>query len=422
MGAALTQRPDALRVRAVAQLAAEPAITRTMEWFGTEKKWITERHLELCRIPAATFREQKRAEWMVGQFRTLGWDARLDKAGNVVAYPQAVRDGQPVVALTAHLDTVLEPRNAEEIRLGPDGGLQGPGVADNGPGLSALLAVARAIRDNPMLAGAALPLVLIANVGEEGEGNLSGMRYLCRPTGLVSRISSFVVLDGPSVDHITNRALASRRFELTLQGPGGHSWSDYGVGNPVHALSRAIAMFAETPYSNVNGYPRTSFNFGVIEGGTSINSIPSVARAKVDIRSESGSRIDDMAALLTTAVERAIEVENDRAVGGRVTAKLREIGSRPGGQVAEDSSILQYVRATDAHLGIRAHLDCASTDANIPLSLGIPAISIGAGGQGGGAHTPGEWFHPERRELGLRRIFLMLCQLMRDLDAAAVCG
>ena len=160
----------------------------------------------------------------------------------------------------------------------------------------------------------------------------------------------------------------------------------------------------------------------MIEGGTSINSIPSVARAKVDIRSESGSRIDDMAALLTTAVERAIEVENDRAIGGRVTAKLREIGSRPGGQVAEDSSILQYVRATDAHLGIRAHLDCASTDANIPLSLGIPAISIGAGGQGGGAHTPGEWFHPERRELGLRRIFLTVCQLMRDLDPAAVCG
>ena len=421
MGAALTQRPDAGRARAMAQLAAEPVIARTLEWFVAERKWVTEQHVELCRIPAATFREARRAEWMVERFRSLGCEARLDKAGNVIALPAQAGHGQ-LVALTAHLDTVLEPRRPEEIRVGADGGLQGPGVADNGPGLAALLAVARAVRDNPLLTGAKLPLVLVANVGEEGEGNLSGMRYLCRPAGLASRIAAFVVLDGPSVDHITNRALASRRFELTVNGPGGHSWSDHGVGNPVHALSRAITLFAETPLSNSNGYPRTSFNFGVIEGGTSVNSIPHEARAKVDIRSESGARIEEVSALLAGAVERALELENERARGGRVTAKLREIGARPGGQTPEDAPILQHILATDAHLGIRAHLDCASTDANVPLSLGIPAISIGAGGQGGGAHTASEWFHPERREAGLRRIFLILCQLMRDIDPSAVCG
>jgi acetylornithine deacetylase/succinyl-diaminopimelate desuccinylase-like protein len=304
----------------------------------------------------------------------------------------------------------------------PDGSMRGPGVADNGAGLAGLLSVGKALRDNPKLREGGLPLVLIANVCEEGEGNLSGMRYVCRPNGLGSRIGAFVVLDGPSTDHITNRALASRRFEVTISGPGGHSWSDYGVGNPVHALSRAIAFFSEQPFPNDNGFPRSSFNFGMIEGGTSINSIPSMARAKVDLRSESSGRIDEMAALLTSSIERALEAENDRSVNGRVTAKLREIGSRPGGQLPEHAAILHHVRAIDAHLGVRSHLDCASTDANIPLSMGVPAVSIGAGGQGGGAHTTGEWFHPEGRELGLQRVMLILCLLMRDLESATAQG
>src|SRR5262249_44824042 len=148
-----------------------------------------------------------------------------------------------------------------------------------------------------------------------------------------------------------------------------------------------------------NGSPRSSYNFGIIEGGTSINSIPTLARTKVDIRSESAAKLDEMSALLTAAVERALETENDRASGAKVTAKIKEIGTRPGGQLSENALILRCIRAVDANLGIRSHLDCASTDANIPLSMGQAAISIGAGGQGGGAHTPQEWFHPEGREL-----------------------
>ena len=155
----------------------------------------------------------------------------------------------------------------------------------------------------------------------------------------------------------------------------------------MHALARAIAPFTEQRLP-ANGSPRSSYNFGIIEGGTSINSIPTLARTKVDIRSESAAKLDEIAALLTSTVERAIEVENDRATGGKVTAKIKEIGSRPGGRLPDDAYILQAVRAVDAHLGIRSHLDCASTDANIPLSMGLPAISIGAGGHGGGAHTP----------------------------------
>jgi acetylornithine deacetylase/succinyl-diaminopimelate desuccinylase-like protein len=404
----------------VTELAGEAGIREACQLLAGIKKWINQRHLELARIPAPTFQEQQRAEWMVAQFRELGCAARVDRAGNVLAFPGAAGEG-PMVALTAHLDTVLEPRSPEEVRFTRDGKLQGPGVSDNGAGLAALLAIARALRSTPGLVESPMPLVLIANVGEEGEGNLSGMRYLCRPSGLSARIASWVIIDGPSLDHITTRALASRRFEITVTGPGGHSWSDYGVANPVHALSRAIALFSE--HQPVNGsVPRSSFNFGLIEGGTSINSIPTTARAKLDIRSESSQRLDELTGLLTSSLERAIEAENDRSPGGRATGKVREIGSRPGGQLPEDAAILAHIRAVDAHLGIRARQDCASTDANIPLSLGMEAISIGAGGQGGGAHTPLEWYHPEGRESGLRRLLLLLCLLMRDLDPSAAGG
>jgi tripeptide aminopeptidase len=399
--------------QSVADLSTAPGVRASLDWFRRERAWIQEQHLKLCRIPAATFFEQKRAEWMAARFRELQWDAKIDRAGNVVATLERRRDA-PLIAVTAHLDTVLAPRTPEEIKASGDGKLSGPGVSDNGAGLSALLAIAAAwqaskLSNEPPLDDSPLAPVLIANVGEEGEGNLSGMRYVCR-AGAGARIKAFLVLDGPGTDRITSQALASRRFDVTITGPGGHSWSDYGVGNPVHALARAVTLFTDRVPSTG---PRSSFNFGLIEGGTSINSIPSEARAKVDLRSESAARIDEMAALLTAAVDEAIGMENSRGTG-RVATKIKEIASRPGGGLPADAPILEYMRAVDAHLGIRSHLDCSSTDANIPLSLGIPAISIGTGGQGGGAHTSSEWYQPEGRELGLRRILLALCLLLTN--------
>ena len=401
--------------RLVTELAQLPGMRECLQWFGREKQWISEQHLQLCRVAAPTFFEQKRAEWMLQQFQALHLDAKIDRAGNVVAHLSENREG-PFIALTAHLDTVLAVRNSEEIYFGPDGRLHGAGVSDNGAGLAALLALAKAIRSFPEVEDLCRSLVLVANVGEEGEGNLSGMRYLCRQSPLGARIAAYLILDGPSTDHITWQALASRRFDVTFTGPGGHSWSDYGIGNPVHALSRAITLFTETRINGA-GSPRSSYNFGLLDGGSSINSIPTEARTKVDIRSESPEKLDEIVGMLTSSVERALEIENGRATGGRLSAKIKEIGSRPGGRLAPDAPILAFVRAVDAHLGIRSHLDCASTDANIPLSTGLPAVSIGAGGQGGGAHTPLEWFHPEGRELGLRRILLILGLLHQDLQA-----
>lgn len=395
----------------VADLSRMPALRGACEWFRKERAWVNDQHLKLCRVAAPTFLEEKRAQYMLERFRELGWEAWLDRAGNVLAAlpGRRLQSGDSYIAVTAHLDTVLAPRIADDISVSTqDGRFLGPGVSDNGAGLAALIALAAAWNEFPkLLEDAPLAPLLVANVGEEGEGNLSGMRFLCRPHP--ARPKAFLILDGPSTDFITYRALASRRFEVIVNGSGGHSWTDHGIGNPVHAIARAIVNFTQKAPKTES--PRSSFNFGLVQGGTSINSIPVEARAKVDLRSEDAAVIERMAALLHTAVESAIETENSSALS-RVSARIKEIGSRPGGEIHANSPILESIRAVDQYLGIRSQLDCSSTDANIPLSLGLPAVSIGAGGSGGGAHTPAEWFHPEGRELGLRRILLILSLLL----------
>jgi acetylornithine deacetylase/succinyl-diaminopimelate desuccinylase-like protein len=403
----------ALDHRRIAHLAEDAALFNAQRWFARERAWISDIHLQLCRIPAATFFEKERAEWFRVQLESLGWTAKLDRAGNVLAtFGNDERQGSLVVS--AHLDTVFAPGRPEEIYYAPDGRLFGPGAADNGSGLTALLALARVLAETPELHDLAEAVMLVANVGEEGEGNLNGMRYLCRQSPQLNRVSAFLVLDGPSTDHITTQALASRRFEISFAGPGGHSWNDHGTPNPVHALSDAMARFIEsanTRTASPDRKGRCSFNFGIVEGGTSINSIPSAARAKLDLRSEQAAILDDFSALLSVAVEQSLERENRAARTSRLTAKIKELGSRPGGKLAEQSPLLRTIQAVDAYLNIRSRVDCASTDANVPLSMGLPAVSIGAGGQGGGAHTNQEWYQPDGREVGLRRILLVLAAL-----------
>ncbi|MFL6466286.1 MAG: M20/M25/M40 family metallo-hydrolase [Bryobacteraceae bacterium] len=402
--------------RLVAQIAERPALLQAGRWFARERSWINEQHLNLCRIPAPTFFESARAEWFRAQLESLGWFARLDRAGNVLAQTDE-EDRQRLFVLSAHLDTVFAPNRPEDIYFARDGRLVGPGVSDNGSGLAALLALGRALREIPELGNLAKFTSLVANVGEEGEGNLSGMRYLCRQTPQLAQVKAFLVLDGPSTDHITAQALGSRRFEILFAGPGGHSWNDSGTPNPVHALSDVITGFTQSP--EIRGGERKvrySYNFGIIEGGTSINSIPSTARAKLDLRAEDPAILDDLSALLSAAVERSLERENRNARAGRLTAKIKELGSRPGGRLPSNSPLLQTIQAVDAHLNIRSRIDCASTDANVPLSLNLPAVSIGAGGRGGGAHTRDEWYQPDGREFGLRRILLILAAMVESLE------
>lgn len=391
-----------------AALAGWDGVRECLQFFTREKRWINERQLELCRVPAPTFQEQERAAHLARVLRELGYEAQIDRAGNVVA-PLVFERGAPFVALSAHMDTVLAPRNPSEIALKPGGLLAGPGVSDNGAGLAALLAIAKALKTNSPPGVFSHNLLLVANVAEEGEGNLYGMRFLCQQSTYARRVCAYLVIDGAGADRVTTQALGSRRFEVTVTGPGGHSWSDFGTANPVHALARAIAIFSDIPLPEG---VRSSINVGVIEGGASVNSIPAQARAKVDIRSESDRAIEQIAAALEDAVRAAVEDENRRSSAAGATGKIREIGARPAAELRGDSRLLACVRAVDLHFGIRSHLDRASTDANVPLSLGREALTIGAGGQGGGAHTPAEWFNPEGRDLGLKRIFLTLALLL----------
>src|ERR1700722_6846295 len=247
-------------------LTQETAVREGLQWFTREKQWINEIHLELCRVPAPTFLEQDRAAWFLTHLREAGWNTAIDRAGNVIA-----TSGEgPYVALTAHMDTVLAPKQRDEITVDADGAFRGPGISDNGAGLAALLAVAHAWKFGQTLPEFRRGLLLVANVGGEGEGNLLGMRHLCKQSAIGKKIEAFVVVDGADTSHITTRGLGSRRFEVTFTGPGGHSWSDYGVGNPLHGLCRAVTLFTDT---RINGAPKSAVNVGLIEGGSGVNAI-----------------------------------------------------------------------------------------------------------------------------------------------------
>jgi tripeptide aminopeptidase len=421
--ATLPKAPHLLRAlsqnRKIAQIAGRSELTEAQRWFVRERSWINDVHLQLCRIPAATFFERQRADWFRLQLENLGWTAHIDRAGNVLAtFGEA--EGPRTLVVSAHLDTVFAPNRPEEVYFAPDGRIIGPGTSDNGAGLSALLALCRVLGSHPGLHPLASSLLIAANVGEEGEGNLSGIRYLCQHSPQLSAVRAFIVLDGPSTEHVTAQALASWRYEVTFTGAGGHSWNDHGTPNPVHVLSDAIASFVRAADAFVSAGDRAqcSYNFSVLEGGLSINSIPSNARAKLDIRSEDAALLAELSGMLASAVERSLEHGNRSAKSSRLAAKIKDLGSRPGGKLPETSPLLQAIQLVDAHLHIRSRLQCASTDANVPLSMGLHAISIGAGGHGGGSHTREEWYQPDGREFGLRRILLLLAVLHDEFSQA----
>jgi tripeptide aminopeptidase len=248
--------------------------------------------------------------------------------------------------------------------------------------------------------------LFVADVGEEGEGNLRGMRALVE--AYQGKLKAVLVMDGSGTEHVTTKGLASRRLEAIISGPGGHSWSDFGMPNPINALVRASVRFINT---KVPVTPRTTFNLGQIEGGTSVNSIPHEARLKIDIRSESEDELAKLSSALrdclAAGVRDEMEASRDRSKG-KLEWKVDLLGSRPGGDLPADSPLLAALRAADDYVGNQSRVERSSTDANIPLSTGIDAVAIGAGGNGGGAHSLQEWYEPAGREQGLKRALLTL--------------
>ena len=354
----------------------------------------------LPEIPAPSFHEEKRAQAVKDILSAEGLSVFTDKIGNVIGELRGAQDKE-VVLLTAHLDTVFP--EGTEINVTRDGDrLVAPGISDNGTGLAALLSVARAIHVAKIKPQRTI--LFVANVGEEGEGNLRGMRALI--DAYQAKIRAVIVLDGSGIDYVTTKALASRRVEVVITGPGGHSWSDFGMPNPINALVRGSVRFINT---KVPVTPRTTFNLGQIEGGTSVNSIPFEATLKVDLRSENEDEIGRMEAALRECIAAGVRDEMDNArerSRGKLEWKLNLIGSRPGGELPPDSALLDSLRAADDFIGNKSRNERSSTDANIPLSMGIEAIAIGAGGNGGGAHSLDEWYEPAEQGTRIKARFV----------------
>ncbi len=374
-----------------------------------DQHWLNREHLAVCRIPAPTFQEGDRAAYLRGRFREHGHKATIDRAGNVVV-PIVHTARRPFVAVTAHMDTILSPGRPEDVRIASGGLLRGPGVTDNGTGLTAIVALSRMLAE-PLVEDPQRNTVLVANVAEEGEGNLHGIRFLAEHSAYRRKIDRYLVVDGASLGHITAAALGSRRFDLVIRGHGGHSWSDFGRANPIHALCRAVSLMSAAELSE---QPKVSLSVGVVHGGTSVNSIPSRARAKIDVRSEDESAIEKTARMVRDAARAAVAVENRRSTDSLQGFELRDIGFRPAAKPLAMNPVADCFQAVDSHLGIHSALDCASTDANIPLAAGVPTVAVGAGGRGGETHAPGEWYDPRGRELGLRRIVLALACLQQS--------
>jgi len=398
----------------VARLAASAEVISAIEWFRDQESEFARWQLELARIPAPPFGEIARADWLAERFRALGLlKVHKDGVGNVLGSNPG--RSSAVVCVSAHLDTVFPASTPLNIRQ-QGRKLSGPGISDNASGITSLLAIAAAFENFKLPHMASL--LFIGNVGEEGEGDLRGMRYIFSDPRWKDSIQASVVLDGAGTDTIVSEALGSRRFEVTVRGPGGHSWSDFGTSNPIVVIGRAIHLFSQT---RVSTSPKTTFNVGVIRGGTSVNSIPESATMRVDLRSSSPSEIERLELELRRALEQALQEEETRTAPSRnsnrrpeLNSEMVVIGDRPGGELASDARILRIARAVDAHIGNDAHIQRASTDANIPISMGREAIAVGAGGSGGGAHTLQEWFDTTGRELALERILLILMCLAGD--------
>ena len=390
------------RFVAAGQLGENPQVHAALDWLAHNLSWINEQQARLTEIPAPAFQESQRAAAVKVILSAAGLQVHIDNTGNVIGELRGANDKE-FVMLSAHLDTVFPPETDVKVRR--DGTrMIAPGISDNGTGLAALVALARAIQDAHIKPQRTI--LFVADVGEEGEGNLRGMRALV--DAYKPRLKAVIVLDGAGTDHVTTKALASRRLEAVITGPGGHSWSDFGMPNPINALVRGSVRFINT---KVPATPRTTFNLGEIVGGTSVNSIPHESRLKVDIRSESEDELVRLESALRECIAAGVRDEMESArerSKGKLEWKVELLGSRPGGELAQDSALLAALHAADAIVGNDSRAERSSTDANIPLSVGIEAISIGAGGNGGGAHSLQEWYEPAGREMGLKRALMTL--------------
>jgi tripeptide aminopeptidase len=390
----------------IARLAADRRVHQAFQWLHLQEQRILQWQAEMVAVPAPPFGEGARAEWLCERFRGLGLEnPHIDEVGNAIGTWHGKGSCARRALLSAHIDTVFPAGTPIEADL-QGSRLSAPGACDNGAGVAAMLAIAAAMQHAGLETECEVQFV--GNVGEEGEGDLRGMRHLYRDASEArEHIAGHIVLDGAGHESAVTHALGSQRYLVTITGPGGHSWTDAGRPNPIILLSRAIQRFSTVTLPDL---PRTTMNVGTIEGGTAINAIPERAAARIDLRSTDPEQLIRLEVELHRAVEDAVMAANQaqQAEASSIRFAIEKIGDRPAGRLPADSELMALLEAVDRHLAIRTEMRLASTDANIPLSMGIPAVSIGGGGEGGGIHTHAEWYDSRGRDLGLRRILLLL--------------
>ncbi len=358
--------------------------------------------IALSTIAAPTGREAARGAHVAARLQALGLrDVHVDEAGNVLGTRDGAEDEAPVV-VCAHLDTVF-PEEADVSVRRTGARLDGAGIVDNARGLAGMLALARTIDGETLRTRR--PILFVATVGEEGGGDLRGAKHLFN--ALERTPACCIALDGAGDDRIVHRALGARRFRITYRGAGGHSWAAYGVPNPIHAAGAAASRLAALPLPR---HPRTTLSVCRIGGGISVNAIPDEAWLEVDLRSSSSEVLAGCVADIRAAVHSAAREESSRRAPGTepLSYEIAMIGDRPCGATPEHHPLVRLASDVTRIIGRSPELVTASTDANVPISLGIPAIAIGVGGRGGGVHTPGEWYENVDGSLGLARALAIL--------------
>lgn len=402
---AVGEVPQSRPVADVGKLLQDPAVRAALDWIPQGEAQVIEDQVELTEIPAPAFKEGPRGEAMRRKFEELGLkNVRIDKAGNVIGERPGAAP-RPAIVLAAHLDTVFP--EGTDVRVRRDGSLlRAPGIGDDGRGLAVLLGVARALdRGRVQTPGT---IVFVADVGEEGLSDLRGMKQLFGDT-LKGQVDGFVSIDG-SAHGITHIAVGSHRYRVTFKGPGGHSFGAFGLVNPIHALGRALARIADF---QVPAEPKVTFNVGRIGGGTSVNSIAYEAWFEIDMRSSDAAALASVDASFHDAVDRAVREEQERWRNGRLTVTRDLVGDRPAGRTPEGAPIVQTAVAVNKALGLPVSLGEGSTDSNIPISLGIPAITVGGGGRSSNGHSLTEAFDTTDSWKGTQRVLALVVALAR---------
>lgn len=388
----------------IRRIAGHPSVVRAFRYIEEAEEQGVDDLTFLTEIPAPPFREEERARAFADLLAEAGADSVwIDEEGNVLALRRG-RTGDRVVALDGHLDTVFPEGTDVTVRTRGDT-LFAPGVGDDTQGLVLVLQVLRALEQAAIETEA--DLLFTGSVGEEGLGDLRGVKHLFREGG--PRIDSWIAVDGGGAERVAHQGLGSHRYRVTFTGPGGHSWGAFGLANPHHALGRAVALFEESADAFTRTGPRTSYNVGRIGGGTSVNSIPFESWMEVDMRSVSPESLEGIDALLHEAVRTALDEENGiRRRGPPLEVTMDMIGERPSGYLDPETAIVRRAVAATRYLGVEPQLGTGSTNSNTPIAMGLPAVTIGKGGRSGGAHSLDEWFVPEGVDLAVKKALLLL--------------